>query len=126
MKTLTKEQVEQKFGDNDDTLLINVLPREKFLKEHIPGSINIDANASDFIRQFEKKAADKNQMVIVYCAGFDCEASTKAAEKLERAGYKKVFDFKGGLEEWREKGGKTRSLRPTARKSAGKDQNAGF
>jgi rhodanese-related sulfurtransferase len=110
MKTLNKQQLEENFGSNDDTLLINVLPRENFEKAHIPASINIPIESDDFIQQVEKQTENKNQKIIVYCASFDCDASTKAAQKLEEAGYTNVYDFKGGMQEWQEGGGEVGML----------------
>ncbi len=118
MKILNKEQLEKKL-ESGDIVLINVLPREKFARQHIPGSVNVPISAEDFIRQAERKIENPNQDVIVYCAGFDCDASTTAAEKLEKAGYKRVYDFKGGLQEWKQDGGDIESHSPMARNSDG-------
>jgi rhodanese-related sulfurtransferase len=109
MKILNKDQLDQKLQD-PDVVLINVLPREKFKKQHIPGSVNIPIDAPDFIRQIERKVEGRNQDVVVYCAGFKCDASTQAAEKLKAAGYKKIYDFKGGIEEWTDQGGAVNSI----------------
>jgi len=39
---------------------------------------------------------------ITYCASFECQASTKAAEKLVSLGYSNVLDYKGGLKDYKE------------------------
>jgi rhodanese-related sulfurtransferase len=114
MKILNKEQLEKKL-EGGDAVLINVLPRAKFEKQHIPGSVNVPVDAGDFIRQAERKIDDHNQDIIVYCASFDCPASTEAAEKLEKAGYKRVYDFKGGMQEWKEDGGDVNTAESSAK-----------
>jgi rhodanese-related sulfurtransferase len=118
MKILNKEQLEKKL-ESGDAVLLNVLPREKYAKQHIPGSSNVPVSAEDFIRQAEKKIENLNQDVIVYCASFDCDASTQAAEKLEKAGYKRVYDFKGGMKEWSDEGGDIASLSQGSGKGMG-------
>ena len=58
--------------------------------------------------QFESKiqevVPDKSQPVLVYCLDEECEASTKAAQKLEELGYQDVYDYKAGKMDWRESG----------------------
>jgi rhodanese-related sulfurtransferase len=117
MKILNKDQLEKKL-QSEDAVLINVLPHEKFARQHIPGSVNVPVSAEDFIRRVERHIDNMNQDVIVYCAGFDCDASTKAAEKLKKAGYKRIYDFKGGMQEWTDEGGDIDSLYASSKSSA--------
>jgi|GEM_PF-3578928 len=53
-------------------------------------------------REFEQKIPDKDQLVVVYCAGYECPQSIEAVRKLRKMGYKHVLDFKGGIHEWEE------------------------
>ncbi len=80
--------------------LVDVLPREHYKKEHIKGAISIP------LVELEKKAPgilpEKSEMIIVYCASFECQASTSAAKQLERLGYTNVLDYKGGLADYKE------------------------
>lgn len=80
-------------------VLINTLAREDFLKDHIPGSINIP---SDQIGQKAPQLFSKSDWVVLYCANSQCDASHKAAEQLEKSGFKNVFRFTGGIEEWKQ------------------------
>jgi rhodanese-related sulfurtransferase len=43
----------------------------------------------------------KTETFVTYCSSFECEASTVAAKKLEKYGFKKVLEFKGGLKDWK-------------------------
>jgi rhodanese-related sulfurtransferase len=52
------------------------------------------------LNRVEELAESKDQMIIVYCANIDCDSSTKAAEKLDEAGFTKVFDYRVGAEGW--------------------------
>ncbi len=85
---------------DEDFTLIHVLSREQFGKEHIPGSINIPLG--DIGKR--KNELDMDEEIIVYCESFDCEASPKAAEKLEKFGFKNVIDYEGGIKDWKENG----------------------
>jgi len=42
--------------------------------------------------------------VVVYCANAECDASPKAAERLEEAGFTDVVDYQGGTQSWEEAG----------------------
>ena len=84
--------------------VINVLAPEKFAEKHLPGSINVPEEGPDFIEQVQRQVPDKSTPIIVHCSSMDCQASTKAARKLEGLGYKEVYDFKAGLQGWQEAG----------------------
>lgn len=86
--------------EHEDFVLINVLPRETFNRQHIRTSINVPVADDDFVQKVEGVVGDKNRKVVVYCANFDCDASPKAAQKLEDAGFTQVFDYEGGTEDW--------------------------
>lgn len=90
--------------EHSNIALINVLPHSSFEEEHIPHSINIPADSSDFVKRVEKHVRDQNTPVIVYCSGPECPASKNAAAKLEEAGYTNVMHFHGGMEEWKNAG----------------------
>jgi len=81
--------------------LVNVLDREYFEKEHIPGSISLPVES---IAADAEKSLNKSDTIVVYCAGFQCQASTYAAEKLEAMGFFNVFDYKGGMQEYKHAG----------------------
>ncbi|MFC6673069.1 rhodanese-like domain-containing protein [Marinobacterium aestuariivivens] len=101
MQSITRQYLEQmNETDHEDFVLINVLPRETFNEKHIRTSINIPHEADDFTETVEKVAGGKDRIIVVYCANFECPASTKAAEKLDKAGFRQIFDYEGGTEEW--------------------------
>lgn len=102
MDTLTTEQLERSMRDNEEFTLINVLDEDAFSTNHIPGSINIPVNRDDFVQTVENEVADKDAHVIVYCASTDCDASFKAAEKLDAAGFTNVYDYEEGMAGWRD------------------------
>ena len=104
MKTLTRDELKKMNEvEHEDFVLINVLPRETFQEKHIRTSINVPVENDDFTETVEQVTGGKQRKVVVYCANFDCPASKKAADKLEDAGFGKVFDYEGGTEDWFEK-----------------------
>lgn len=104
MQIIDHEKMKEKLDNNEDFVFLNVLPNEEYEKEHIPDSDNIPYNDDNFVEKVQKKAGSKDKEVIVYCADEECDASVKAAGKLEDAGFTNIIDFSGGMEEWKDAG----------------------
>lgn len=103
MQTLTADQLREMKRSNGPAV-INVLDKEVFRKEHIPGSRNIPLRTHHFAEAVEKAVGGKDKPVIVYCASTTCDASPKAAKELEKEGFGTVYDFEGGMKAWKEAG----------------------
>lgn len=96
---ISRQELMDMFAKKERFKLVDVLSKESFEKEHIKGAISIPVD------EIEKKASrwlKKTDKIVVYCASFDCQASTHAAEKLLAMGYKNVLDYKGGLKDYKE------------------------
>ncbi len=101
MKPISRDELKRMNETrHEDFVLINVLSREAFEQRHIRTSINIPVGSDDFAQRVEDVAGGKDRKVVVYCANFDCDASPKAARKLEADGFTRVFDYEGGTEDW--------------------------
>jgi rhodanese-related sulfurtransferase len=48
--------------------------------------------------------ADKNQLIVVYCAGLFCHSSERVQKELVAKGYTRVYVFPGGWPAWIEAG----------------------
>ncbi|MBP7216959.1 MAG: rhodanese-like domain-containing protein [Candidatus Omnitrophica bacterium] len=101
IRQITRDELLKMRARGEKFTLVDVLGKESFAREHIPGAISIPV--SD-IENLAGGLLDKNDMIIVYCASFECTASTTAAEKLEALGFKHVIDYKGGLKDYKEGG----------------------
>lgn len=98
-----------------NVLLLDVLPRDKFAKDHIEGAHNIPMDTPDFVKAVERAAAgSKSKKVVVYCAGVECGSSERAAGQLTGAGFTDVLAYEGGLKAWRQESddGATKSATP--------------
>jgi len=71
--------------------------KEKSAKE--PG---FDASVDQF--DLAKLPADKNAPIVFYCNAGECWKSYKASTVAIKAGYSKVYWFRGGMPEWVSKG----------------------
>ena len=100
MKTIDRDTLKQKIDNAESMTLIEVLPSESFENFHLPGAINIPVG-SDTFEERVQAVAGKDDQVIVYCKDTDCDASPKAARRLEDLGYTNVIDYPAGKDDWR-------------------------
>ena len=85
-------------------VIIDVLPRDSYQSEHLPGAKSIPYEEDNFVQRVQEAAGDKQQEVLVYCASKQCDLSPKAGEALESAGFSNVIDFEAGVEGWKSAG----------------------
>lgn len=104
MQTITTRELRRMQDRREDFELINVLPEESYREAHIPGSLSIPLNDANFVEAVKRTAGSKDRRIVVYCASETCDASPKAAEKLEQAGFSNVADYEGGVKQWQEAG----------------------
>ena len=61
---------------------------------------------------------DKQAMIIIYCSNARCPKSGLLADRLVRMGYKNVWNYPGGIEEWEKSGHKVEKGKPAAQSAA--------
>jgi len=101
MKTISATEIKTLQGS---VTLIHVLPEEHFAQQHLPGAVNTCVYEMVFLSKVAELVPDKSAAIIVYGAGAPSLDSATAAEKLAKAGYTNVCDFRGGLTEWLQNG----------------------
>jgi rhodanese-related sulfurtransferase len=75
---------------NEGAQLVEVLPREEYEEEHLPGSINIP------LKELDRNSAeqlDRDRPVVVYCWDQLCDMSPRAAALLDQLGFERVYDY---------------------------------
>ncbi len=85
--------------EDSSTVLLDARSTFQFELGHIPGAVNVPADSnslSDHLRRLQ--LADRK--IIVYCAGIHCDAAERLAKRLRDLGFRNVYLFPGGWEEW--------------------------
>lgn len=72
---------------------MNVTYKEKSAK-----SVDFDASADQF--DLNKLPSDKAAPILVFCNGPECWKSYKASIAAKKAGFSKIYWFRGGMPEW--------------------------
>jgi rhodanese-related sulfurtransferase len=102
-KTISTEKLQSLRKSAAGFLLVDVLGKDEFAKDHIPGACNVPADTPDFPKAVADKAAgSKTRQVVLYSRGTNCELSAKACKVLTNANFTNVVDYEGGLAAWNE------------------------
>ena len=86
-------------ANNLQFVILDVRKPDDFQKDHIANSINIDFKSEDFSKKIDQ--LDKGNTYLVYCyGGF---RSKYTMQLMEKKGYTKIYNMKGGIMKWRAK-----------------------
>ena len=81
-------------------VVIDARSPESYARGHVPGSINLPYRT---INAQTTTGLSKDKVLVTYCAGVFCNASTKAAAKLSALGFR-VKEMLDGMEGWKREG----------------------
>lgn len=94
---LTAKEFSNQLSKDKSIQLVDVRTAEEFAEGHLNNAENIDWNSMDFGKN--TAFLDKKKPVFVYCLSGG--RSEKAAEKLRKSGFSKVYNLDGGMMKWR-------------------------
>jgi len=101
MENIDTHGLKRFMDEGKDFTLIDARSHDAYDREHLPGAISIP---SDHMGEHLLRDYDKKQTMITYCTDLECTASTVAAKKLERYGFRKVLEYKAGIDDWKKAG----------------------
>ena len=81
-------------------IVLDARTPETFAKGHVPGAINLPHRTIDVSTT---ASLPRDMVIVTYCDGVFCNASTKAAAKLTALGFK-VKEMLDGMNGWRKEG----------------------
>ena len=84
-------------------VVIDTRSPEAFQREHIPNAINIPHR---MMSEESTSRLDRAALMVTYCDGIGCNASTKGAVNMLRLGFR-VKELMGGLDWWKRDGHET-------------------
>ena len=98
VRAITRDELKAKIDRRENFRLCMALSEWLFEACHIPGSILIPTTAVA-LRELRPE-----EEIVLYCSDDACYSSGAAAASLERAGYRRLWHYKGGLRDWSEAG----------------------
>jgi rhodanese-related sulfurtransferase len=112
VKEISTEELKSKINGGEKIFLVDTLDVSSFAAQHLPHSISLPYDLY-FLEKFSQKiTSEKEAEIIVYCASRDCKTSVLAGQVLEKAGYKNVRHYAGGLAGWQADGNEFESGYP--------------
>ena len=85
-------------------VVIDARTREEYESGHIPGAVLCDYFEMGSYLDRVLPLLSPDDRIGVYCSGPQCDDSEMLARELYSMGYRKLCVFKGGMEEWTERG----------------------
>lgn len=103
----TPEQIQSEISRDEvvaaieiGTVLVDGRKAERFREGHIPGAINLPAEApGDHLNRLFERAMPQD-LVIVYCGGGECEESLSLFDMLKENGFVNLRLYSGGWRDW--------------------------
>ena len=84
---------------NDGVKFIDARPAEEFYEGHIKGAVNIPFYESErYLNVID--SFNKNEIIVTYCSSQECDDGTLSGDEFFKMGFKQVYVFIGGWEEW--------------------------
>ena len=100
-KINAEELIELKWADPQLILIDSRITSDRN-EGFIEGSISLP-NTETSCDSLEVALSGKSSPVLFYCNGVKCGRSAKAAQIAIDCGYNKIYWFRGGIEEWKQK-----------------------
>lgn len=95
IKKMTIKELKNRLDNKEDVIILDVRTPEEHRAQRIPGSTLIPVSMIPF--EAEKKLADREKEIVVYCASG--ARALSAAHTLTRMGYSRVYNL-GGIGNW--------------------------
>jgi rhodanese-related sulfurtransferase len=94
MTDIDRQQLQRMMTEVAATV-VEVLGKDQYDDFHLPGAVNVPLGDT-FTEAIRAAVPDKHQPVVVYCWDENCDASPKAAKRMEQLGYDRVYDYVAG------------------------------
>jgi rhodanese-related sulfurtransferase len=95
--TITPESALDLIEKEPEIAILDIRPEEDFVKEHIPGAVNLDYDGHQFQSKVEK--LDKTRPYIIYC-----KSGVRGGyfmEKMLESGFIGAYNILGGFVAWK-------------------------
>ncbi len=93
-----------------DIVIIDARSPQAYQAEHLPGAVNMPHRT---MTAESTQYLDNAALIVTYCDGIGCNASTKGALNMARLGFR-VRELIGGLDWWKRDGYRTSSAAPSS------------
>ncbi len=100
---VSAEEMIELFEIHDDLVIVDSRKKSDLAAGFIEGAMALP-NTETSAKTLAQNIASKTTPVVFYCDGIKCDRSSKAAKIALAEGYKNIYWFRGGIQEWEAKG----------------------
>ncbi|MCX6338394.1 MAG: rhodanese-like domain-containing protein [Candidatus Aureabacteria bacterium] len=105
MHDATRGNVEIGAGDalrlfKEGAVFLDARPDEPYAERHIRGAYSLPEKQLAARMEEVLTMLERDEKVVVYCQGMECDEAHLLARALREAGRKDIFVFAGGMKEW--------------------------
>lgn len=86
--------------NGENVIVIDTRSPQSFAAEHIHGALSLPHRS---MTDTTAAVLDRNALIVTYCDGIGCNASTKGALNMTKLGFR-VKELMGGLDWWKRDG----------------------
>jgi len=97
-REIDMQELETLLNSNTSFSLVDARSDKYFDGTLIRGAKRLPAESDQVT--IESSLPNKNELIVVYCAGGKCPASKNLAKRLVGLGYTNVADYHGGMQDW--------------------------
>lgn len=102
MNSMTREALQRQIQSGQKFYLVETLAESCYRHTHLPGAMQLSPFG---VREGAAAVLpDKDALIVLYCSDVTCLASGSVAQELEALGYRDVWVYEGGKQEWIEAG----------------------
>ncbi len=102
-KEVSAEELLEMLKNKPKLVVVDARGGKAFDNRVIRGAINLSVQSTD-ADSLAKIIPSKETEIVFYCSNNSCPASGLSAHKAAYLGYKHLYKYPGGFEEWEEKG----------------------
>jgi rhodanese-related sulfurtransferase len=101
-KQIHADQFKSWYDQKKTMIVLDARSKPYFDGTLLPNAKWLPAESSE--KEIQAAIPSKNSLVVVYCLGVECPASGWLYDKLTSMGYKNVYEYHEGLEDWIKRG----------------------
>jgi rhodanese-related sulfurtransferase len=90
----------KKFFDEGDCIFLDARETKYYEEAHIAGALSWPTDEFDSLLEKYREKIPYDQCVVAYCIGGACDESSHLATSLLVEGWKEVYLYEGGIQEW--------------------------
>ena len=97
-RPIRRETLRARLEAGEPLTLVETLAATSYARGHLPGAIDLPPGEAR--RLAPALFPDRDAEIVLYCASYDCDASSRVAAVLTALGYTNLVEYHGGKADW--------------------------